>query len=75
MPENLSLRVAYAQLLSAEGKKDEALAQVRRVRESDDPKLLATAAILTRQLDAYADCVAILRSCNLNQRSGTTSGA
>ncbi len=60
MPNNLSLRVTYAQLLVASGKKDEALAQVRHVKESDDPKLLAIAAIVARQLDAYADCVAIL---------------
>jgi len=60
MPENLSLRVTYAQLLVASGKKDEALTQIRHVRESDDTKLLAIAAIVTRQLEAYADCVAIL---------------
>jgi tetratricopeptide (TPR) repeat protein len=60
MPENLSLRIAYAQLLVAAGNKNEALAQVRRVRESDDSKLLALAAILSRQLGAFADCVAIL---------------
>jgi len=60
MPDNFSLRVSYAQLLMANGKKSEALSQIRKVRESDDPKLLAIAAIVTRQLEAYADCVAIL---------------
>ena len=60
MPDNLSLRVTYAQLLAANGKKEEALAELRRVREGADPKLLALAAIETRQLGAFADCVAIL---------------
>ena len=60
MPENLSLRVTYAQLLASNGKKEEALGELRRVREGTDPKLLALAAIETRQLGAYADCVAIL---------------
>ncbi len=66
MPDNFSLRVSYAQLLAASGKKAEALSQLRKVRESDDPKLLAIAAIVTRQLEAYADCVAILdRAINI----------
>ena len=39
MPDNLSLRVTYAQLLASGGKKDEALAQVRRVRDGDDPEI------------------------------------
>lgn len=60
MPDNFSLRLSYAQLLAENGKKSEALNQLRKVRESDDPKLLAIAAIVTRQLEAYADCVAIL---------------
>lgn len=60
LPDNFSLRVSYAQLLMANGKKSDALAQIRKIRESDDPKLLAIAAIITRQLEAYADCVAIL---------------
>jgi superkiller protein 3 len=60
MPDNLSLRVTFAQLLVGGGKKDEALAQIRHVKESDDTKLLAIAAIVARQIDAFADCVAIL---------------
>ncbi len=60
MPENLSLRVTYAQLLAASGKKEDALAELRRVRDGADPKLLAIAAIEARQLGAFADCVAIL---------------
>ncbi len=60
MPENLSLRVTYAQLLAGSGKKEEALEQLRRVREGNDPKLLAIAAIVARQLGAHADCVAML---------------
>jgi tetratricopeptide (TPR) repeat protein len=60
LPDNLSLRVTYAQLLVAGGKKDEALTQIRHVKEGDDTKLLAIAAIVARQLGAYADCVAIL---------------
>jgi len=60
MPDNFSLRISYAQLLLANGNKAEALTQIRKVRESDDPKLLAIAAIVTRQLEAFADCVAIL---------------
>jgi len=60
MPDNFSLRLTYAQLLLANEKKVEALAQIQKVRESDDPKLLAIAAIVARQLEAFADCVAIL---------------
>ena len=60
MPDNFSLRMTYAQLLASSGKKEEAIAQVRKVREGDDPKLLAIASILARELEAYADCVAIL---------------
>ena len=60
MPDNLSLRVTYAQLLAANGKKEEALAELRHVRDGADPKLLAIAAIEARQLGAFADCVAIL---------------
>ncbi len=60
MQDNLSLRVRYAQLLADSGKKEEALAQLRRVRDGDDPKLLALAAILARELGAYAECVAVL---------------
>jgi len=60
MPDNFSLRMSYAQLLISNGKKLEALAQIRMVKESDDPKLLAIAAIVARQLEAFADCVAIL---------------
>ncbi len=39
MPDNLSLRMTYAQLLASGGKKNEALAQVRRVRDGDDPEI------------------------------------
>jgi len=59
-PQNLTLRVSYAQLLAGANRKSEALAQVAAVRESDDPKLLTVAAIVARQLGAFADCVAIL---------------
>jgi tetratricopeptide (TPR) repeat protein len=60
IPDNLSLRVTYAQLLASSGKKEDALTELRRVRDSGDPKLLAIAAIEARQLGAFADCVAIL---------------
>ncbi len=59
-PQNLTLRVSFAQLLARANRKPEALAQVAAVRESDDPKLLTVAAIVARQLGAFADCVAVL---------------
>jgi tetratricopeptide (TPR) repeat protein len=60
LPDNMSLRVTYAQLLAANGKKEDALAELRRIREATDPKLLALASITARELGAFADCVAIL---------------
>lgn len=60
MPENTSLRLTYAQMLASAGKKDLAIAQLKKVADASDPKLLALAAIQVRQLGAPSECVAIL---------------
>jgi tetratricopeptide (TPR) repeat protein len=61
-PEDCTLRVSYAQLLAQAAKKTEALGQVSAIRECKDPRLLAVAANVARQLGASADCVATLDS-------------
>lgn len=60
MPDNTSLRLTYAQLLASGGKKEQAIAQLKKVADASDPKLLALAAIQVRQLGAPSECVAIL---------------
>jgi Tfp pilus assembly protein PilF len=59
-PDNLELRYAHAELLAGAGKKDEALAELRKVAASDDVKLLAAAANVFGKLQAFGDCVSAL---------------
>lgn len=59
-PDNVELRLAYADMLAAAGKNDVALQQVKQASQTDDPKLLAAAAHLFGRLRAPADCVATL---------------
>jgi len=59
-PDNLELRYAHAELLAGAGKKDEALAELRKVAASDDVKLLAAAANVFGKLQAFGDCVSTL---------------
>ena len=59
-PDNLELRYAHAELLTGAGKKDEALAELRKVGAGGDAKLIAAVATLFGKLGAFADCVGAL---------------
>lgn len=59
-PDNLELRYAHAELLLGAGKKDEALAELRKVGAGADGKLVAAVATLFGKLGAFADCVGAL---------------
>lgn len=65
-PDDFTLHVSLAQMLADAGKKNEALSEAKLARQSNDPRLLAVAAKVERQLSAFADCVATLdRAVNL----------
>ncbi|MBK7581981.1 MAG: tetratricopeptide repeat protein [Myxococcales bacterium] len=59
-PDNLELRYAHAELLAGAGKKDEALAELRKVAAGADAKLIAAVANQFGKLGAFADCVSTL---------------
>ncbi len=59
-PDNLEARYAYAELLSDAGKNDQAVSELKKLVNADDPKLLEAAANLFGKLNDYADCVGIL---------------
>lgn len=59
-PDNLEIAYAYGELLAGAGKKDEAIAQMKKVAGSDDAKLLAAAANVLGKLGAFGECVAAL---------------
>jgi Flp pilus assembly protein TadD len=59
-PDNAELRYAHAELLAGAGKKDEALAELRKLIGTDDPRLAGAAAKLLDELGAAADCVSAL---------------
>jgi Tfp pilus assembly protein PilF len=59
-PDNVDLRIAYAELLT--GAKDDktALEQLRAVATTEDPKELAKLSQKFGKLHAFADCIAVL---------------
>lgn len=59
-PDNLELRYAHAELLAGAGKKDEALAELRKVAAGADDKLTSAVATLFGKLGGFADCVSTL---------------
>ncbi|MFO0569559.1 MAG: tetratricopeptide repeat protein [Polyangiaceae bacterium] len=59
-PDNHELRYAWAELLAGAGKKDEALAELRKVAGSGDEKLVVASANVFGKLGAFADCVKVL---------------
>lgn len=59
-PNDFTLRASFAQLLAQAKKKTEALEQVTALRECDDPRLLTLGAIVALNLDAPAECVALM---------------
>lgn len=70
-PDDFTLKVSYAQLLAQAKKKTEALAQLSAIRECPDPRLLTMGAIVALNLDAPADCVALMdRGLKIEQVPG-----
>jgi tetratricopeptide (TPR) repeat protein len=59
-PGDAQLRITYAEYLSAAGKRDEALSELRAVQDIDDPTLLAALGMRFGRLKAYPDCIAAL---------------
>jgi Flp pilus assembly protein TadD len=59
-PENVELAFAYADLLAKTGRKEQALAQLHKLENTDDPKLIQAVANLFGRLKAYSECVAAL---------------
>ena len=59
-PDNIELRIAYAELLTAAKEDKAALEQLRAVSTTDDPKLLEKLAQKFGRLHAFADCIAVL---------------
>ncbi|MES1178981.1 MAG: tetratricopeptide repeat protein [Myxococcales bacterium] len=59
-PDNIELRIAYAELLTAAKDDAKALEQLRAVSTTDDPKLLEKLSQKFGRLHAFADCIAVL---------------
>ncbi len=59
-PDNIELRIAYAELLTTAKDDAAALAQLRAVSTTEDPKLLEKLSQKFGRLHAFADCVAVL---------------
>jgi len=59
-PDNIELRIAYAELLTAAKDEKAALEQLRAVSTTDDPKLLEKLSQKFGRLHAFADCIAAL---------------
>lgn len=59
-PDNIELRIAYAELLTAAKDDKAALEQLRAVSTTDDPKLLEKLSQKFGRLHAFADCIAVL---------------
>jgi Flp pilus assembly protein TadD len=59
-PQDLRLRYDYARVLSDAGQVPDAVAALKPIVQSNDPKLLAAAGSLDARLGAFPDCVAAL---------------
>ena len=59
-PDNIELRIAYAELLTAAKDDKTALEQLRAVATTSDPKLLEKLAQKFGRLHAFGDCIAVL---------------
>ncbi|MEP7050489.1 MAG: tetratricopeptide repeat protein [Pseudomonadota bacterium] len=59
-PDNIELRIAYAELLTAAKDDAKALEQLRAVSTTEDPKLLEQLSQKFGRLHAFADCIAVL---------------
>jgi len=59
-PDNIDLRIAYAELLTTAKDEKTALEQLRAVATTDDPKLLEKLSQKFGRLHAFADCIGVL---------------
>jgi len=59
-PDNVDLRIAYAELLTAAKDDKTALEQLRAVTSTEDPKQLEKLSQKFGKLHAFADCIAVL---------------
>jgi tetratricopeptide (TPR) repeat protein len=59
-PDDVPLRITYAEYLAAADKNDAALTELRAAQNVDDPVLLAALGVRFGRLKAYPDCVAVL---------------
>ena len=59
-PDNIELRIAYAELLTVAKDDAKALEQLRAVSTTEDPKLLEKLSQKFGRLHAFADCIAVL---------------
>jgi tetratricopeptide (TPR) repeat protein len=59
-PDNVELRIAYAELLTTAKDDAAALEQLRAVSTTEDPKLLEKLSQKFGRLHAFADCIAVL---------------
>ena len=59
-PDNVDLRIAYAELLTAAKDDKTALEQLRAVTSTEDPKQLEKLSQKFGKLHAFADCIAML---------------
>jgi tetratricopeptide (TPR) repeat protein len=59
-PDNIELRIAYAELLTTAKDDAAALEQLRAVSTTEDPKLLEKLSQKFGRLHAFADCIAVL---------------
>src|SRR5262249_2207761 len=59
-PDNIELRIAYAELLTAAKDEKGALEQLHGIPPTDDPKLLAMLSQKYGRLHAFGDCIASL---------------
>ncbi len=59
-PDNVDLRIAYAELLTAAKDDKTALEQLRAVSSTEDPKQLEKLSQKFGKLHAFADCIAVL---------------
>ena len=59
-PDNIELRIAYAELLTTAKDDAAALEQLRAVSSTEDPKLLEKLSQKFGRLHAFADCIAVL---------------
>ncbi|HMJ13967.1 MAG TPA: tetratricopeptide repeat protein [Polyangiaceae bacterium] len=59
-PGNVELGYAYAELLAESGRKEQALDELKKLAQSDDPRVTEAVANLFGKLGAFNECIAVL---------------